>query len=107
MMQNFSKLMDNELLDRAIAVYLGGELDSPGIDPAGGEKERLNSAGLIEFYDDCQNFLKEVYQDDQSWRHENLEDVADLASLEIKKKFPWLTINTANKLGNWYAYQVK
>jgi hypothetical protein len=97
-----------DTLNAALLAYLGGEPNSGGITPLGGE-ERLRAA----FPDDArvkaavETVLTALGSDRKSVRLADLAAMAASARARMKTLRPELSDVVAAKLGNFYAYSRK
>src|SRR5579863_10244096 len=98
--------VDHNLLNTAIAIYLGDEGGKPGITP-GAEEDRLKRAYPSNWellYFKIKPILKRINDVETDWTKEDLKAASDRVEIMLKKDFPWLSNVAVGKLTNYFAY---
>jgi hypothetical protein len=95
-------------LNNALVVYLGGGQDR-GVIPYG-QEERVRAAfpeSADELLAECKKVIDALDCDEKIFQTGDLIKIGDSASERIKKRFGWLESIVADKLGNYYSYQMR
>jgi hypothetical protein len=100
--------VDRIELNNALIVYLGGGRER-GILPYG-QKERLRAAfpeNSDDLLNECEKIIALLDCDEKVLQTGDLVQIGNNASEQIKKRVDWLEDIVANKLGNYYSYQMR